>query len=121
MPDGVVKHLHVIAIRSGIVWEVEFVGAVMDVTVRKQAGALVAGEKRLLEMIARGSALAPRSALCRFGEEILATFWFRSAGKPNGKPCGTGSAQPAQEPRPLTAGRLDLAPVLAMPPTGEKR
>ncbi|MGO9203680.1 MAG: GAF domain-containing protein [Limisphaerales bacterium] len=72
MPDGSVKHLHVIAhparSRPG---EVEFVGAVMDVTERKRAEALAAGEKRLLEMIARGVALAPLlDALCRFGEEM---------------------------------------------------
>ena len=72
MPDGSVKHLHVIAhpARNGR-GEVEFVGAVMDVTERKRAEALVAGEKRLLEMIARGVALAPiLEALCRFGEEM---------------------------------------------------
>ena len=58
MPDGSVKHLHVIAhpVRNSR-GEVEFVGAVMDVTGRKRAEALVAGEKRLLEMIARGVAL----------------------------------------------------------------
>jgi len=72
MPDGSVKHLHVIAhpARNGS-GEVEFVGAVMDVTERKRAEALVAGEKRLLEMTARGVALAPLlDALCRFGEEM---------------------------------------------------
>ncbi len=72
MPDGSVKHLHVIAhpTRNGP-GEVEFVGAVMDVTERKRAEALLAGEKRLLEMTARGVALAPLlDALCRFGEEL---------------------------------------------------
>jgi PAS domain S-box-containing protein len=72
LPDGSVKHLHVLAhpARNGS-GEVEFVGAVMDVTERKRAEALVAGEKRLLEMIARGVALAPiLEALCRFGEEM---------------------------------------------------
>lgn len=72
MPDSSIKHLHVIAHavhnNSGAV---EFVGAVMDVTERKRAEALVAGEKRLLEMIARGGALAPiLDALCRYGEEM---------------------------------------------------
>src|SRR6266571_4712008 len=72
MPDGVVKHVHVMAratkAESGAI---EFVGAVMDVTEQKRAEAFVAGEKRLLEMIARGSGLASvLDALCRFGEEM---------------------------------------------------
>ncbi|HZR17694.1 MAG TPA: GAF domain-containing protein [Verrucomicrobiae bacterium] len=72
MPDGWVKHLHVIAhsVRNSL-GHVEFVGAVRDVTERKRAEALVAGEKKLLEMIARGGALAPiLEALCRYGEEL---------------------------------------------------
>jgi len=72
MPDSSVKHLHVLAhaVRN-CAGEVEFVGAVMDVTERKRAEALVAGEKRLLEMIARGGPLAPiLDALCRHGEEL---------------------------------------------------
>src|SRR6266536_3843459 len=72
MPDGVVKHVHVVAratkAESGAI---EFVGAVMDVTEQKRAEAFVAGEKRLLEMIARGSGLASvLDGLCRFGEEM---------------------------------------------------
>jgi PAS domain S-box-containing protein len=72
MPDGVVKHVHVVAratkAESG---GIEFVGAVMDVTERKRAEAFVSGEKRLLEMIARGSGLASvLDALCRFAEEM---------------------------------------------------
>src|SRR6059036_1189185 len=72
MPDGVVKHVHVVAratkAESGVI---EFVGALMDVTKRKRAEAFVAGEKRLLEMIARGSSLlSVLDALCRFGEEM---------------------------------------------------
>src|SRR2546427_3535425 len=72
MPDGVVKHVHVVAratkAESGAI---EFVGAVMDVTQHKRAEAFVAGEKRLLEMIARGSGLAlVLDALCRFAEEM---------------------------------------------------
>ena len=72
MPDGSVKSVHVLAhaARDGS-GAVEFVGAVMDVTQRKCAEALVEGEKRLLEMIARGVALPPiLDALCRFGEEM---------------------------------------------------
>src|SRR6185436_2848167 len=72
MPDGVVKHVHVVAratkAESGAI---EFVGAVMDVTKQKHAEILVAGEKKLLEMIARGGSLASvLDALCRFVEEM---------------------------------------------------
>jgi signal transduction histidine kinase/PAS domain-containing protein len=72
LPNGSVKHLQVIAhaVRNNL-GEVEFVGAVMDVTERKRAEALVASEKRLLEMIARGGPLVPiLDALCRYGEEL---------------------------------------------------
>src|SRR3989454_2823296 len=72
MPDGVVKHVHVVAratkAESG---GIEFVGALMDVTEQKRAEAFVSGEKRLLEMIARGSGLVSvLDALCRFAEEM---------------------------------------------------
>jgi PAS domain S-box-containing protein len=72
MPDSSVKHLHVIAhaVKNSLA-EVEFVGAVMDVTERKRAEALVAAEKRLLEMIARGGELGSiLEALCRYGEQL---------------------------------------------------
>src|SRR5207249_6151783 len=50
---------------------VEFVGAVMDVTERKRAEMLLGGEKRLLEMIARGDSRALiLDALCRLVEEL---------------------------------------------------
>src|SRR6266700_612605 len=59
MPDSSVKHVHVVAHaerdESG---GLEFVGAVMDITERKRAEVLLAGEKRLLEMIARGDSRA---------------------------------------------------------------
>src|SRR5580700_8808446 len=59
MPDGSVKHVHVVAHALGDEsGGIEFVGAVMDVTERKRAEALLAGEKRLLEMVARGDSLA---------------------------------------------------------------
>jgi signal transduction histidine kinase len=72
MPDGSVKHLHVIAhaVEPGS-GQVEFIGAVMDVTGRKRVEALLSGEKRLLEVIARGGPLTPiLEALCRYGEEL---------------------------------------------------
>ena len=72
MPDRSVKHVHVVARacddESGAV---EFVGAVMDLTERMQAELLLAGEKRLLEMIARGeSRTAILDALCGLVEEL---------------------------------------------------
>jgi PAS domain-containing protein len=80
MLDRSIKYLHVLAHpardASG---EVEFVGAVMDVTDRKRAEALVAGEKRLLEMIAGGALSRPylrRSA--DLARRCLATCWFPS-------------------------------------------
>jgi len=71
MPDGSVKHIHVVARAKGDEpAELEFVGAVMDVTERKRAAMLLGGEKRLLEMIARGDSRAPiLDALCRLVEE----------------------------------------------------
>ena len=73
MPDGSLKHLHVLGQASGDVsGKVEFVGAVMDVSERKRATALVAAEKRILEMIAGGVALPSiLDAICRFGEEMV--------------------------------------------------
>ena len=58
MPDGSVKHLHVVAhALSDEAGRVEFVGAVMDVTERKRAEALRDGESRILEMTARDAPL----------------------------------------------------------------
>ena len=72
MPNGFVKHLHVIAHAVKTCGgDVEFIGAVMDVTERKRAEAQAAGEKRLLEMTARGGHLPTiLEALCRYGEEV---------------------------------------------------
>jgi len=71
-PDRSIRHVHVVAraLRddSG---GVEFVGAVMDVTERKQDELLLDGEKRLLEMIARGESLTIiLDALCRLVEKL---------------------------------------------------
>src|SRR5882757_8115051 len=58
MPDGAVKHVHVVAHaeieESG---EIEFVGAVMDITERKLAEVLRDEESHILEMIARDAPL----------------------------------------------------------------
>jgi len=70
MDDGSVKHVHVRACtatsESGAL---EYVGAVTDVTALKRAEALLAGEKRLLEYVAKGNPLAEiLDSLCRIVE-----------------------------------------------------
>jgi signal transduction histidine kinase/GAF domain-containing protein len=79
MPDGSVTHVHVVAhASSDASGRIEFVGAVMDVTEQRQARAALekafdqlAGEKRLLEMVARGESLTLiLDALCRLVEEL---------------------------------------------------
>jgi PAS domain S-box-containing protein len=59
LPDGTVRHTwtvgHPVLNASGDV--VQFVGTLMDITERKRAEALRAGETRILEMIARDSPL----------------------------------------------------------------
>jgi signal transduction histidine kinase len=72
VPDGSIKRVHVVAHaitdESG---RVEFIGAVMDVTERKRDEMLLAGERRLLEMIARGDSRAViLDALCRLVDEL---------------------------------------------------
>jgi signal transduction histidine kinase len=72
MPDGSVKYVHVVAHaltdESG---GIEFAGAVMDVSAAKRTEMLLTGEKRLLEMIAKGE---PRAlildSLCRLYEQL---------------------------------------------------
>jgi PAS domain S-box-containing protein len=55
MPNGAVKFVHVVGRPSTDErGSFELVGAVTDITERKRAEALLAGEKRLLEMIATG-------------------------------------------------------------------
>jgi PAS domain S-box-containing protein len=58
LPDGTVKYIHSVGHpvfdASGDL--AEFVGSATDITDRKRAEVLLAGEKRLLEMIARGDA-----------------------------------------------------------------
>jgi PAS domain S-box-containing protein len=72
MPDGSIKHLEILshAIRTEAGAVDEYVGALKDVTERKRAEALLAGEKRLLEMVATRVPLAEiLDALCRIIEE----------------------------------------------------
>jgi signal transduction histidine kinase len=72
MPDRSIKHVRVVARAFGDKpGRVEFVGAVMDLTGRKRDELLLAGERRLLEMIARGNSRAViLDALCRLVEEL---------------------------------------------------
>jgi NO-binding membrane sensor protein with MHYT domain/signal transduction histidine kinase len=73
LPDGTVKDIrtvgHPVLNASGEL--VQFVGSSTDITERKRTGVLLAGEKRLLEMIARGdSRTVILDALCRLVEEL---------------------------------------------------
>ncbi len=96
MPDGLVKHVRVVGHplpqeESG---ELEFIGAITDITERKRAEALLAGEKRLLEMVARGDSLAHiLDSLCRLVEEqapdVLASILLLDS---NGKQLRHGGA-----------------------------
>jgi PAS domain S-box-containing protein len=72
MPDGLIKHVRVVGHPSprDESDELEFIGAITDITDRKSAETLLAGEKRLLEMVARGDSLAHiLDSLCRLVEE----------------------------------------------------
>ena len=71
LPDGSIKYLQVVARPSTDEGRrSEFVGAVTDITDRKRADALFAGEKRLLEMVATDVALNEiLNALCLIIEE----------------------------------------------------
>src|SRR6266446_5191465 len=73
LPDGAVRYIHGLGhtafSASGEL--VEVVGTNVDVTDRKRAEMLLGGEKRLLEMIARGDSRAHvLDALCRLVEEL---------------------------------------------------
>jgi PAS domain S-box-containing protein len=71
LPDGSIKYIQVVARPStDNERRSEFVGAVTDITDRKRADTLFAGEKRLLEMVATGIALNEiLNALCLNIEE----------------------------------------------------
>jgi PAS domain S-box-containing protein len=73
LSDGTVKYIHTVGHpvfnASGDL--AEFVGSATDITERKQAELLLAGEKRLLEMIARGVSRAPiLEGACLLVEEL---------------------------------------------------
>jgi len=96
MPESSLKYVHVVAhVLHDESGSVEFVGAVMDVTDRKRAEMLLGGEKRLLEMIARGDSLSLSSSKPYAGWSknwpavlSLRSFcWTR-------KPTNFGTAQP---------------------------
>ena len=73
LPDGTVKYIHAVGhpILNTAGDLVQFVGSSMDISDRKRAEMLLAGEKRLLEMIARrDSRAAILDALCRLVEEL---------------------------------------------------
>jgi PAS domain S-box-containing protein len=57
-----------------------YIGTTVDITARKRAEALLAGEKRLLEMIAKGNSLSMiLDALCRLVEDLSKGSLFDSA------------------------------------------
>jgi PAS domain S-box-containing protein len=94
MPDRSIKFVHVVAHALEDSQGVEFVGAIMDVTERKRAESLLAGEKRLLEMVASGDSLVRiLDSLCMFVEEqaedVLASILLLDS---NGKQLRHGGA-----------------------------
>jgi len=73
LPDGAVKYVHTVGhpVLNASGDLEEFVGSATDITGRKRAEMLLGGEKRLLEMIARGDSRALiLDALCRLVEEL---------------------------------------------------
>ena len=96
MPDGLIKHVRVVGhpLPGDESGDLEFIGAISDITERKRAEALLAGEKRLLEMVARGDSLAYiLDSLCRLVEEqapdVLASILLLDS---NGKQLRHGGA-----------------------------
>jgi PAS domain S-box-containing protein len=73
LPDGTVKYIHTVGhpVLSVSGELAEFVGSATDITDRKRAEVLLAGEKRLLEMIARGDSRALiLEGVCLLVEEL---------------------------------------------------
>jgi signal transduction histidine kinase/PAS domain-containing protein len=75
LDDGSIKYVHVRASASAVDREtgaLEYVGAVTDVTALKRSEALLAGEKRLLELMAKGYPLPQvLDSLCRLVEQSV--------------------------------------------------
>jgi len=72
LTDGTIKQLHSVArlVCDEMGEVIEVVGTTMDVTDRKRAESLLAGEKRILELVAKGESLAEiLDSLCRIVEE----------------------------------------------------
>jgi len=73
LPDGTIKYIHTVGhpVLNASGDLVEFVGSATDITERKRGEMLLDGEKRLLEMIAKGdSRPLILEALCRLVEEL---------------------------------------------------
>ncbi len=73
LPDGTVKYIHTVGhpVLNAAGDLAEFVGSATDITERKRAEMLLGGEKRLLEMIARGDSRAlVLEGACRVFEEL---------------------------------------------------
>jgi PAS domain S-box-containing protein len=73
LPGGTVKHIHSVGhpVLNASGDLMQFVGSSTDITERKRAEVLLAGENRLLEMIARGDSRALiLDAICRLVEEL---------------------------------------------------
>jgi PAS domain S-box-containing protein len=73
LPGGTVKYIHTVGhpVLNASGDLVQFVGSLMDITERKRAEVLLAGENRLLEMIARGdSRTLILEGACQLVEEL---------------------------------------------------
>src|SRR6202790_4400375 len=73
LPGGTVKYIHTVGhpVLNASGDLAEFVGSATDITERKQAELLLAGEKRLLETRARGASSGPfLQGPCRLAEEL---------------------------------------------------
>jgi PAS domain S-box-containing protein len=73
LPDGTLKYIHTVGhpVLNASGDLVQFVGSSTDITERKRAEVLLAGEKRLLELIARGDSRALiLERACQLVEEL---------------------------------------------------